>query len=231
MNSWEIRILILMKVIKLIFFDVCKRINEYFKYFLIKDTSRVRINESEESIFNYFKEYIDYNKSDNIYNKCISEIKYIERKFFSTIGNLYDIYDAYETVIQAISSNFVDSLICEKIENLFDNYNKIIEIDIIKDDNFFLNELYNIRCLIENNEWVSKYNCPPKLPALSNVYGSITYTKTSNVFTDFGKYFRLHIERKRRKMKYLMNKSYEHQMWKPENHNPFSGEKKYNIYI
>ncbi|GAW84283.1 variable surface protein [Plasmodium gonderi] len=183
---------------KTMFYDVCKRINEYLKYFKANDSCnnskccsfinywlnkdpRIRFHAQKEGVIKNLKDYIKYNNSGYIYDICLPKINNMKIELFEKIQNLYDMYDLYENFLESIKYSMGKSYTCKYLNDLIDKYNKIMETDIGENDNFILNELYIIRCLIEDKLLGPNKFCKENLHTISDNIKSIPYTKKCNV--------------------------------------------------
>ncbi|GAW84281.1 variable surface protein [Plasmodium gonderi] len=159
------------------FINICHEIRELFKImssynpsnngkccnyinYYIRDQIKDLFPTKENGIFEYFKKYVDINKTDLSYKTCVSEIKYIEKEEFDKINELFNLYDHYETILNPDSEGNNDPNDCRELKEFIDEYNDIIQKH--KDDQPFQKVLNNLRCSIENNELFNN-NCKNEL--------------------------------------------------------------------
>ncbi|GAW84423.1 variable surface protein [Plasmodium gonderi] len=123
-----------------------EKITDYFKY-------------NDEEINKHFNIFVERIKTDNPYNICLLEIKYIEKAEFDKMNKLYDLYEIYENILNSNSEDNNYPNDCEYLNDFIEEYNEIIVEH--KDDTYFNKELKNLRCSIENNKLYN--NCKDRL--------------------------------------------------------------------
>ncbi|GAW84415.1 variable surface protein [Plasmodium gonderi] len=149
------------------FINICQNIRKLFKIMSSNDSCNNRkfciyinynIREQirdlfptkQKVIFEHFMNYVESNKTDESYNTCVPEIKYIEKPVFDKMNDLYNLYEHYETILYPNSEDNNYSIDCDDINGFIDDYNEIIEK--YKHDKAFQKVLNNLRCSIEYND-------------------------------------------------------------------------------
>ncbi|KMZ87888.1 hypothetical protein PVBG_06115 [Plasmodium vivax Brazil I] len=129
----------------------------YINYIINKDV-RDYFFKDDNSIFDYLKEFIKDGTDPKISNKCITDIDHMDEKQFEETDKLYDLYDTYFSFESShILSN--QSELCEHFTDIVQKFNELINnYKQIYSEHLF-NKLYDLKCLIEKHDLVSKVAC------------------------------------------------------------------------
>ncbi|SBT00946.1 PIR Superfamily Protein [Plasmodium ovale curtisi] len=138
----------------------CQKNNccRYINYMLNK-TIRI-LKKPHEQIFEYYINYMNHDKNDNIKNLCVSKINHMNDEEYKKIEKLYTAYNLYRLFI----SNANRTPLCYSARLCANIYNEIIfeysEISNTK----FCKALNDFKIVFERNEDISTGKCNDNVP-------------------------------------------------------------------
>ncbi|KMZ82968.1 hypothetical protein PVIIG_05263 [Plasmodium vivax India VII] len=150
---------------------------QYINYFLNDKISNNVIYKDKDKTFQLFQNYIRHDNKINT-NMCVNIIQKIDDKIQVKIKELYKLYDLYEFIFQYGETNNMNQSFCDYLKEFVTEFNKVVEKHHPSNSSYLFYELKNLKCLIENNKWVSHKSCTLDLEALWTTKNTEYYKKT-----------------------------------------------------
>ncbi|GAW84241.1 variable surface protein, partial [Plasmodium gonderi] len=148
---------------------------DYMNYWL-KGQDKIYYTTNSHPISTYLIRYIKEHTSLAKEIGCKFEIGDAYNKEYEKKVKLYEIYDNYSSLVNFIELGMSDYL-CTYVKNIIKLYNEILSIIKGNPDGDLLNELNNIRCMIEKNNLKLKVKCNNEFQELSEIISSVNYEK------------------------------------------------------
>ncbi|SBT57720.1 PIR Superfamily Protein [Plasmodium ovale wallikeri] len=132
---------------------------QYINYFL-NNMIRDHYN-SDTSIFNIYKTYINHGSNNYIKSLCASEINYMEINKYEKTKNLYITYDLYKIFMSNKYGN-----LCSQANSCAKTYNNLKTLYPELNDTKFCRALIDFKKVFETNEHISKGKCDSEIENL-----------------------------------------------------------------
>ncbi|SBT83764.1 PIR protein, partial [Plasmodium ovale] len=130
----------------------------YLNYILNKSVKSYET--PHKPIFEYYINYMNHDKNDNIKNLCVSKIKHMNEEEYKKIEKLYTAYDLYRLFI----SNAKRTPLCSSARLCANVYNEIISEYPELSNTKFCKALNDFKIVFERNEDISTGKCNDNIP-------------------------------------------------------------------